>query len=327
MNVLLVSSWNVPCGIAEHSAMLVEAVRAADPSIRGTICEHLDPAELIGKPFWEPAHAHRPDLLWLNYQAGLLSQWTPEWVQRFREFGIPIGITYHDTGVPNSDQCKAMHAVADAFVIHEPCDDLPGAIYWRQGVPAAQVSSYAAYQTCILGLLHPPVLGSVGFPFPWKNYGLMADAAREAGWSFLCLAAGASDEFTRDILWRNPRSHVVSTFTPRREVVSLLAGCDATMFLYMTAGTGTSAAIRQGIAARKPVLATLVAGCRMFRDLEGEPAIRWLADLTVPGLAKALSRVNGMGFDGGIVELAERDSWAKLGVKYARLFHQLVEKK
>jgi glycosyltransferase involved in cell wall biosynthesis len=334
MRVLLVTSEGA-CGIAEHSKVLREAVHAADSTI-----------EFFGNPEWLDPQAIPAgitcDVLHLNYHAALHSRWTPTRVLEWRGGEVPVVITYHDTGVPNSDQAKALHAVADAFVVHEPADDLPGAIYWRQGVPDfpynyleyyaasdAAVTEPDEFNTrCFKQWCEQPVVGTVGFPFPWKNYDLLAEASFAAGWALVLLAPTATPA---DVArWRalNPWSLIRTDFVPADEVVAHLAGCDATAFLYACANTGTSGAIRQGLAARKPVLATTVGGCRQFRDLDRDPvasrAIRWLPTLTVPVVADALSAVPLGRVDPGVVRAAHQDSWASLGVRYAALYRRLI---
>ncbi len=77
----------------------------------------------------------------------------------------------------------------------------------------------------------------------------------------------------------------VKGFVERRSVVAWLTACDATAFLYLNANTGTSGAIRMGIAARRPMLATDPDVCRQFRDLKDVglstgSGISWLDDLS-----------------------------------------------
>jgi hypothetical protein len=165
----------------------------------------------------------------------------------------------------------------------------------------------------------------VGFPFPWKNYELLAEATALAGWSLLLLAPGATP--AQIARWRslNPWTAGGSAFIPAHTVVSYLAGCDATAFLYMCANTGTSGAIRQGLAARKPVLAT--SGCRQFRDLELDDqcarALTWLSDLSVEGVVEALRQVPIVPIHPAVHALACQDSWVRVGERYAEIFRRV----
>lgn len=318
MKVLLVSTWQTACGIAEHAAYLKEAVEAADPSIE--LLPHpgaLNPVEVIQRENWVTDRDH---LVHLNYHAALHSRWTPDAIRQVQALGLKVLVTYHDTGVPNSDQCKAVIDAADAAVVHEPFDDLPAekTRYWRMGVPDWTAPTRASWCG------GRPVLGTIGFPFPWKHYDQLARVTAEAGWAFLVVAPSCTLE--QQILWHelNPYTRVVPEFIARGDALSLLAGCDATAFSYVCHNTGQSGAILQGIAARKPVIALKT--CRQFRALHedqlGHYAIRWCE--TFEGIAMHLYTIPIQRVDPFTVALAEQDSWAKLGAKYAALYRSLA---
>lgn len=328
MTVTLVTTWDIPCGIAEyahhliawlgrvvfvHPETLAHYERSQGPATAP------DPGSIYIEPDLHPRAVlesdRSPGLLHLNYQAALHSQWTPTAVVQARDLGWKVLITYHDSGVPNAHQCKALHAVADAFVVHEPVDDLPGAYYWRQGVPAA-VDRTTLYRDWP----GQPLVGTLGFPFPWKNYDLLVDVATEAGWKPVLIAPDCTDESAAR--WRRQGATVYPTFLHRDEALAILSGCDATAFLYSCANTGTSGAIRQGLATRKTVIAA--DGCRQFRDLvdpAGTGGILWTG-LDRAALLRTFTRVH-LGLNPGIVYLAHRDSWRQLAARYAALYEEL----
>ena len=136
LNVLLVTSWGVPCGISEHSAMLKEAVEQADPKISIEPWSDLAPSSLA-------RHEGKIDIVHLNYHAALHAAWDVQQVEDVRAAGVKVVITYHDTtagtpDAPNSERCHQLFQVADRFVVHEPVEDLACCdklAIWRQGVP------------------------------------------------------------------------------------------------------------------------------------------------------------------------------------------------
>jgi len=351
MRVLLVTSWGTACGIAAHSAALKESVERADAGIEVIpLPDALDPgAQTILKGEYPPVVGFdmgrgRPavfgDLVHLNHHDALHSRWTPDHVSRLVVQGLPVLVTYHDTrsgapDAPNSEKLKALAQVASSVVVHEPVADLR-AIYWRQGVPAAATRP-AVYYSTVRGewvdgrgsawatpwkaFPQQPVLGSVGFAFPWKNYDRLAQVTSEEGWALVLLAndATAVDEAR----WRasNPSILVVRKFLPQAEVTNYLAGCDLTAFMYECSNNGTSGAIRQGIAARKPVVA--LAGCRQFRDLlEMETGIFWVKDWD--GFRQVLRHTDPAPWDARISTLAWQESWERAGQNYSKLYHTLV---
>mgnify|MGYP003394030845 FL=1 len=321
IRVLLVTTWGVPCGIAEHSANLKQAVEAADLEIE--IVPHdawLDPALAIGE--WDhhedPAV---PVVVHLNYQAALHSRWTPGTI---RALGYPTLVTYHDTGVPNADHCKAIIDAADAAVVHEPCDDLPEGKthYWRMGVP-----EYEGFGHVSVAAATRPYLGTVGFPFPWKNYDELCRVTATVGWGLCLIAPGATEDDQQRWRGLNPWVEIHPTFLPQDEVIRRLRGCDATAFCYVCHNTGQSGAILQGIAAGKSVFAFET--CRQFRALHADPlgslTINW--GQTFEDLAYWLRHGVCPGhFDSGIIALREQESWRHLGKKYAALYRDLVSR-
>lgn len=325
MRVGLVTTWGTACGIAEHSALLTAAVLAADPTIDIVpLPAALDPSVAALIP-----EVRQFDLIHLNYHAALHSRWTPEQIQRTREtFGIPVSVTYHDTQTPNTEQAIGVIEAADAAIIHEPAFEgfrrTSELHYWRMGVPSwqAPISYDQSPHSWNQGR---PILGTVGFPFPWKNYDELARVTRAAGWALLLIAptATAADVMRWEAI--NPWIQVHEWFMPQAGVVSQLAGCDATAFCYTCANTGQSGAILQGIAARKPVIAFRT--CRQFnalyQDHLGARAIRWCDDFE--DVIQQLYSVPIMRTDPPTVALADQDSWARVGARYAALFHRLVD--
>lgn len=315
MRVLLATTWQTACGIAEHAAYLKTAVEAADREI------DIDPDP---DALFSDAAYSNAEILHLNYQAALASKWTPERIYQQRDRGVRVVVTYHDTGVPNSDQCKAICAAADAAIVHEPFDDLVGKVhYWRMGVPDWQppaVFDHSRRSWCG----HRPILGSIGFPFPWKNFDLLAQITAELGWALLLIAPTATLDQIRT--WRalNPHCSIEDKFLPADLALSRLAACDATAFPYVCHNTGQSGAILQGIAARKPVLA--FATCRQFRALQGilhGHAITWCETVNDLRHGIEICPITGRPY-APMVALAEQESWTRLGQKYAELYRSLL---
>jgi hypothetical protein len=328
VRVALVTTWETACGIAEHSAFLKQAVEAADPDIEIVPVTDLHPHAVLERL---AAWLDKPlvDLVVLNYHAALHSQWTPDAIRQVQEIHkIPVMVVYHDTGVPCNDQCLGIVAAADAAVVHEPCIEFrgtPHVFYWRMGVPAWPGKHYPwGRETFWKAWPGQPVLGSIGFPFPWKNYARLAEITAVCGWALYLIAPGAPAE--EIALWQrlNPATFVVSGFMERDEAIRKLAACDATAFAYTCQNAGQSASILMGIAARQPVFA--FEHCRQFRALYADPLankyIRWCTGFAQ--LQERLPNVIPGRVDCGMVALAEQDGWPRLGHKFADLWQRLV---
>lgn len=317
LRVLLATTWGIACGISEHAFYLKQAVEAADPTIEVIpVPGALDPDRV------DHTRGGNWDLLHLNYHAALHSRWTPKHILDARASGVYKGVvtTYHDTGVPNSDQCKAVCAVSDAAVVHEPFDDLEGEIYyWRMGVPEVAGQDRP----------HPlsgsrPVLGTVGFNFGWKCYDELARVTEKVGWALCLIAPNATPE--DEARWKtiNPWVDVISGFLDRESVVLVLKTCDATAFTYVCHNTGQSGAILQGIAAKKPVIALKT--CRQFRALYDDPLARhaliWCE--TFEEVAAHLGNLQLTRLDPMTNQLAHQDRWSEVGKRYAALYRKVA---
>lgn len=316
MKVLIVSTWQEPCGIAEHTEMLTEAVHVADPAIQFCVSkELLDPS--VNWPF-------APRVLHLNYQDAIHSRWQPDTIQRAKSLGCKVLVTLHDSGTPNGEHAKQICAAADYFVVHEPFDDLPGnGEYLRMGVPA-WAGSYEIDRDPRAWSNGRPVLGTVGVNLGFKCYDKLAEVTAACGWAFRLIAPGANAEDVKRWSGINPHMLIDTTFLPRRNVLQILGGCDATAFTYVCHNTGQSGAILQGIAARKPVIALRT--CRMFRSLYEDPlgaeAIRWAE--TFDDVAWHLRHMNVERVETAIVALAEQESWSRVGQRYAAIYREMV---
>lgn len=315
VDVLLATSWDATplCGIAQHSAQLIEAVQAADPELR------VHPAAAALDPLWVALSMY--EILHLNYHRALHSRWTPEAVAHAKQQGRKVVITFHDTfgEHPPDPLTQALHDVADAFIVHEPCEGLPHQIYWRMGVPELDggVGLWTDHR------LARPILGTVGHDFPWKNWPLLCETAAQAGWGVLLCCPSMSDEREADLRTWNPWLTVRRGLS-RQAVLRDLSVCDATAFLFTCQNSGQSASILQGIGARKPVIAFHT--CRQMRSLRrddlGLSVIHWVD--TFEDVFQQLTHMRLSRFDTGIAALAHQESWTKVGQQYAGIYRLLV---
>lgn len=356
MRVALVTSVGT-CGIAEHSEQLKQHVRAADAAIEFGVDAHwLDPAAGPEPYGWDIWH--------LNYHRGLHSRWTPDVIAAKVPPGDKVIITFHDTYDVQPDllpwELLAVPQVK-AMIVHEPCDLWHGypieaaheylyyregaktlqhrhkVHYWRQACPERDCTSGRPFNDRLDGWR--PTLGTLGWDFPWKNYDLLAEVTGELGWN-LRIVGDISLERRAQLEEKNPRLHCDGYVVSNRQALANLGLCDATAFLYTCANSGTSGAIRLGIAAGRPLIATR--GCRQFRDLQAvdqaagvannwvHTGISW-ADPTAEGLAGFLRGAYmpclhmPHGYHLPLVAFAHQESWPRLGAKYAALYQELLQ--
>lgn len=321
LRVLAVTSWGGACGIANYCDLLKQASVPLGVEIMPD-ASALDPSTL-------GARVLSYDLLWLNYHAGLHSRWTPTQVSLLREAApqLPMVITYHDTydgdRSANSDNAKALAQLADAFIVHEPVADIPEAQLIRQGIPRPQ-APFRFREGAYPG---QPMLGTAGFDFPWKNFTRLAELTAEIGWAFLCISNNLTGERERELLAINPYLVTADGFLPTEAIVSALAACTATAWMYETHNTGTSGAIRLGIAALRPCFA--LRSCRQFRDLLQLPynAVEWVDTWADLKTYLTCSDWTSGAVAGSSVALYTTDSWDQQAKKYQAVFQAAVAKR
>lgn len=337
LHVLAVTSWGGACGIANFAQMLQEAIKSLGVKIFPS-APALDPAML--DPVLRALRDARafPELIWLNYHAGLHSRWTPEQVILLKEAApqLPIVVTYHDTydgtSSPNSENARQLAQIVDRFIVHEPVSDIPEARLIRQGIPKPQ-EPFHFHSGAYPG---QPMLGTAGFDFPWKNFTRLAELTAEIGWGFALAANNLTIERRREIQAINPQTlfaqDVWSTggyrdFFSTRFLVSFLAGCHATAWMYECHNTGTSGAIRLGIAAMRPLYA--LRSCRQFRDLVEIDALKgnWVDTWADLRTYLTVGQIASGAVNQSSVALYATDSWDQQAKKYRQVFQEALARR
>lgn len=301
--VLAVTSWDTPCGIANHTDQMLRSlvgVRYRYPS-----AESLDPNWVLGE-------LDQFTVCWINHHDALHSRWRVEHLHALRAAGKRIVVTWHDTqAAGNSDKAKAFCEAADVFVVHEPVTDLPGSIWLRQGVHRGVEPWAYDFPP------HVPILGTVGFSQGWRAFDQLAAVTADCGWGLVILSCNATA--AEENRWRetNPTLRCTRRWLDTSEVVARLTGCDATVFVHQCANTGTSGTIRLGIAARKPVIAMESKQYRDLKESEYAGCIEWCEDFEELGWLLGQIRIQRT--DPLTVRLATADSWERQGRRYAEL--------
>lgn len=318
IRILLVTSWETSCGVAEYAHYLKAGLEQTG-EVEITVESNLHPGAVM------QGLRGRYDLLVLNYHAALLSPWHPEHIEAVRKHGIPVVVIYHDSGLPSTEQCQSLYWAANRMIVHEPGTlDLPEVVYIRQGIPDWELPWQYDQDKRTGWSGGRPILGTIGFPYGWKNYDKLAEITAQVGWALMLIAPTATLDQTRAWSAINPYTGVQTTFLTRESAIAMLAGCDATAFLYVCNNAGTSGAIRMGVAARKPVIA--LSSCRQFRDLHEDPlgheVIRWCA--TFDQAEERLRKVPIGRVDPGIVALAEQDSWTRIARKHLAVYQEIL---
>lgn len=365
--VLLVSSWGTTCGIASHSESLIHhsmgsgfSLEPDAPSLDPGVL-----MPLVGTRDWRwpIVHLNHHDALHSRWNGEHLHRLQHAGVKTVVTYHDtrehPNSAKLHafaqtaDAVIVHEQvedlSCISLNPEAGPWQDRLPVVGRRNATvgYLRQGVPepASTVANFWLVphaDRLVCNFVRPngfrdqgsfkafptqPVLGTVGFNFPWKNFDRLCELTASLGWAIVILSNNATQEDVDRWWTMNPHSHIVTGRLEERTIVSYLAACDATAFPYECSNTGTSGAIRLGIAARKPVLA--FRDCRQFRDLYAAYPrdLAWVKDW--PDLEGMLDRHMGAGSgvpwqEPRVASMARKDSWSNVAKVYHALYRQVL---
>lgn len=295
LSLSLFSSWDEPCGIAQYSAHLIDALIKADSAFSYTI--H---APQLGKGMQPSAQSHihhtwqrgesptlsnaTGNVVWLQHHFAFyeLDRALTAEVQHCRRQGKRVYITLHTTrpvidfDTTRRREVAATLAACDRVFVHT-LDDLnylkrigitDNVTQIPQGIVSHLDNSAAARGE------QAPVIGSFGFLLPHKGVNALIEAfaamlkrqVLPAG-SKLRLVTSVRDEpSSQEELVRCQRtanrlgveSHIEwhTEFLPLEEAQQRLAECDVVVLPYQYTQESSSAAVRTAVAACPNILTT-----------------------------------------------------------------------
>lgn len=325
--VLLVTSPNRECGIREYGRELIEATGG-----QAEITEFPEPhpSRLFDR-LCCGEHCNW-DVIHINHHAALHAAWGSSHLLALKELGFGVVVTQHDTFEEWSIMQERHYPdlrEADCLVVHEPVRGLQQHIaasflarggatvgYLPQPVPAHYPTQPAPLRPAGAGH-HRDTLGLFGFDFPWKGFDVAVQAAKIAHWEVMLISPNITIERAEALSQLYPNGlQLIPYFAPAAEAVSLLSQCAATAFPYATGNSGTSGAVRLGLAARRPIILSPPSVCRQFRDFGVDPlaakAVCW-GEPTVEVIASHLRALANPGCwaerQAKVSVLADRWSW------------------
>jgi glycosyltransferase involved in cell wall biosynthesis len=301
MKVALITSWNERCGIAEYAKNLISNC----PGVEFEIIPREVPIE-VTRPIIEVS-----DIVQLNYEPGILGHWNKDVI---RSLNKPSVLTLHTSHDGNNS--SELTAAFTKVVVHEQTQE--GFRFIPMGIPKFMDEHKVT--------VHFDV-GSVGFPFPWKGFTELVLACKQINASCLiitpesrhCDAAGMKVY----LLSLYNRVTILTEWFEQNEVISLLAGCKVTAFLYHGGNYGISAANRLGLATGSKVLLTRN---RQFRDLyDYEDEIQFVSNPpNVDEVANTLHHLLSDRVTMKPKKVLEDFSWKKSGEMYTKLYEEIV---
>jgi len=321
IRVGLVTNWQEACAVAEYANSLVTHVN--DPEIEFKIISRPLTFEHIMQ------ESRNVDVLHFNVAWWLFDGLKGNEWRTFRKRGKRVLITLHESYEPEIRSLGGLGPAADAIVVHEePSDGIAwpeGFYYIPQGVRMVEF-----IQRCKVN--YQPKLGTLGFPFWWKNYQLTAKVARDLGLGFMFLMGKPKsdrmdmDSITHEILGIHPEAEIVTGWQPYDYMVRRLSECVATVFPYNEKAEiyGVSAGVRMGMAAGRPIIVSEHA--QQFKDLKKYPDEVYVTHSSkLEEATRLVLRDVRNGCERKPSELLKDMSWSQCATKYVALYKQLMK--
>ncbi len=334
---MAVPSWGRPCGVAEYARHLAAALRAGGTRVEvaGGPCRRLD----------EWAAWQGVDVVHLQCEYGL---WDPallrEEAAALLRKGRRLVVTLHSAG-PSPHNAILAHSCQRVIVLSEPMRraalDLGFPAERTAVVPMGVSASPPDGWSAIRDRLPPPAgpftVASCGFFYPQKEYLELVRAARLASQArpvrAVILAPVADSPLSRETHDRfraavlaeglEPWVTVVTDYLAEGELLRRLAACDAVVFPSAEMpGRQTSAAVRLGLAAGRPVVTDVFA----FADLGEE-----LLKVPTPDCETLARAILALAADrrlrAGLVEAARsyarRHTWSAVAARHTEIYEGL----
>lgn len=298
------------CGVATYSQELMRHMIAPDATFK-----------VIGRPFTPHsigAEIHDVDIIHINHVWSLFGAITQLDVERWKQQGKKVMCTFNESTTENR---SAFTLSFDRVIVHQRTVDgftyIPHGLLNQSIVPTAQNYGF---------------VGTAGFPMGFKNYAMIAAAAKTVGLKLLAFAPESphadAGEVYHAVHSACPGSHVNTEFRSHGEIIQALSACLCTVFPHAHAGGGISGSVRMGVSARRPVV---ISSAGRFTDFITEyPDEFYVIPNGNPSrddVAQMLRQVRS-DVEAGCERVPDRVihdmDWSRIAEQYVRIYKELM---
>lgn len=304
MKVGLVTGWAERCGLTECSKNIIRNVPGVEFKV---IEEPYDQAMLDG--------TRDCDIVHIAYEFNVVHI-SPEGIKALNK---PVVMTYF-TSLPENN-LSALTDACDRIVVLEPTKDTDSRFVY---IPMAIPEGYVATQE------PENLVGTIGFPFPWKKMPEIARAAQMAGMGYLGIMPSHPWMDTPNCIKQqiecrqvNQHAEVFTEWLSIEEVMKQLGRCKVVCFAHRENDQtwGISSSTRYGLATGRPIVMTRFT---MYRDLfPYEDEIHFVdMGVNTEQLADALKTAEVKP-----KRVLQDFSWKTAGEKYLDIYNELFKQK
>lgn len=305
MKILLVTTWNERCGIAEYAKNLVKNCDVEFSVLSPSFL----PSTFISANGFDP----EADIVHINYEPGLFPYLTSGLLYAIAAKQRTVMTLHTSTAASNSTPLtRAFHKV----IVHERTPD--NFVHIPHGIVDYPVKKLLENEMI-------PYIGTFGFPFPWKGFAEVTEAAKNIGLHAKVIAAESPhwDVHTvaKHLRTIDPDVAIETDYLSQGLIIEILSRCAVNVFAYQGSNSGISGAVRSGLAARRPIV---LSRCRQFRDLfDYEDEITFIEDTNPSAIYHGI--LQALGNPTKVPNRVLEDmSWTKAGKMYKDVYEGLL---
>lgn len=306
--LLLVTNFDEKCGNAADGRMMAENL--------GKWYEVSCASSLLGVD-------EIPDVVVVNWHPSRVPLQASD-MRRLREMKKKVVVVWQNSHQGPLDEVEAtVLPLADAVVAHEKVEVLPSARVLPVGIWEVDGLPQMAEE---------PTIATCGFPFAWKGFDSVVNAAASLGVRCLLVAPeypgmNFQPDYARWATTLGDGLTLVTEFLTETQVVRTMARAWVNVFAFRSHGgddqLGQSGSARMGVAARRPVLLSTHKKLDTLREpedasytFEGDIELRNTLDMVIYRMKHSMSVRSPDA-------IIERQGWSKIGPMYRDLIESI----
>lgn len=334
VNVGLVTTWNVHCGIATYSEALAEALAKQGVNVYVVRVPRFGKkTPEIFSSIVDKAPVDKVDLWHVQHEHGIWQEFEGVFFPALKRLGKPVVVTMHAVGMWNIDEVIAKHV--DRVIVHNRycAGHFPG---WTTIIPhGARLVECPPKDECKkkLGIdVRIPVVGYLGFISPYKGLEVLFEAMHKVSNAALLIGGGwhvteetaYMTQLKEKSLKLLPGRCMWVGFVPDDLLPTVYGAMD--VFVYPSRFATESGALITALGHGKAVIAS---GLSPFREKQKSGALITFKDIRdLTGKIKLLLKKRELRekLEEAAKKYVLNTSWEKVAAEHRQLYEEVLNK-